>query len=118
MKFLIATLLTALLSFILAGFCPWWIISIVAFIVAAAIPQKPLLSFLSAAIAVFFLWGLQTYIIDQKNDHILAARISDLLIHRQAPLLMIFASACLGAGVSGFSALSGSLLRKIFVNRP
>ncbi|HEY0055303.1 MAG TPA: hypothetical protein VGB63_08110 [Pedobacter sp.] len=116
MKFIIALLLTALLSFIFSAFSPWWIIAVVAFIVAAAIPQKSRFSFLSAALALFLLWGIQAFVIDNKNDHILAKRIANLLIHRDWYLLVIFITAFLGSLVAGFAAISGSFLRKTLSN--
>ncbi|HEX8376312.1 MAG TPA: hypothetical protein VF602_00740 [Pedobacter sp.] len=113
MKFTIAFLLTALLSFIFSAFSPWWIIAVVAFIVAAAIPQKSRLSFLAAALALFLLWGIEAFIIDDKNDHILAKRIANLLIHRESYLIVILITAFIGSLVAGFAAISGSFLRKI-----
>jgi hypothetical protein len=117
MKFIVALFLTALLSFFLAKFCPWWIIAVAAFTVALAIPQKTRLSFLSAALALFFLWGLQSFLIDSKNEHIMAAKIAGLLVHRNSYLLIIFITACIGALVAGLAAISGSLLRKLFIAR-
>lgn len=117
MKFLIATLLTALLSFATALFFPWWIIAVVAFIVAAAIPQKPLLAFLSAAIALFLLWGIQSFIIDSNNNHILAAKVAELITHKSSAILIILITALVGALVAGFAAATGSLMREIFFSR-
>jgi hypothetical protein len=113
MKFLIAIILTALLSFATALFFPWWIIALVAFIVAAVIPQRPLLAFLAAFLAIFILWGVQSYLIDQKNNHILATKVADLLFHKSSYLLIIIVTAVVGAIVSGFAGLTGSLLRGI-----
>jgi len=47
MKFIVSILLIALLSVVVCLYLPWWIIAIVAFIVAALIPQKPVTSFFS-----------------------------------------------------------------------
>jgi cbb3-type cytochrome oxidase subunit 1 len=110
-KFIISIILTAGLSFASALFLPWWSIAVVAFIVAVAIPQKPLFAFFSAATALFLLWGLQAFIIDKNNNHLLASRIADLLIHRRSYLSIIIITATVGAIVSGFAALSGSSLR-------
>ena len=117
MKFISAIILTALFSFFLAPFSPWWIIAVVAFIIAAAIPQNAFLAFLSGSIAVFFLWGLQAYFIDSNNDHILASKVAGLLTHRNSSILVVFITAILGAVVSGFAAISGSLFRKILISR-
>ena len=53
MKFFTSILLTALLSFAACLYLPWWSIAVVAFMVAALIPQKPGKAFLTAFIALF-----------------------------------------------------------------
>jgi hypothetical protein len=45
MKFIVSLLLTALLSFALCLFLPWWFIAVAAFLVALSIPQKRGLAF-------------------------------------------------------------------------
>jgi hypothetical protein len=113
MKFLISLILTALLSFIASMFGPWWIIAVVAFIVAAAIPQKVLMSFLAASLALFFLWGIQAFLINEQNNHLLGSKVAGLLFHRNSSALMIIVTGMVGAIVAGFAAISGSFLRKI-----
>ena len=117
MKFIVAIFLTALLSYILPIFAPWWVIGIISFFVALAIPQKTRFSFLSAALALFLLWGIQALIIDFRNEHILARKIAGLIIHRNSAPALIVLTACIGACVAGLAAVSGSLLRKIISDR-
>ena len=112
MKFLISLILTALLSFAACLYLPWWSIAIVAFLIAALIPQKPGKAFLTAFIALFLLWGGLSFWISNNNDHILAHRVSQLILKMDNPYLLILATAVIGALVAGCAALAGSYLRR------
>jgi hypothetical protein len=112
MKFFISFILTILLSFAACLFLPWWSIAIAAFVVAALIPQKPFKAFLTAFVALLLLWGGLSFWISNNNDHILAHKVSQLILKMDNPYLLILATALIGALVAGFAALAGSYLRK------
>lgn len=112
MKFFISLILTALLSFAACLFLPWWSITIAAFLVAVLIPQKPGKAFLAGFIAMFLLWGGLSFWISNNNDHILAHKISQLILKMDNPMVLILVTAMIGALVAGFAALAGSYLRK------
>lgn len=112
MKFLTSLILTALLSFAACLFLPWWSIAPAAFLVAALIPQKPGKAFMAGFAALFLLWGLLSFLISNANEHILAHKISLLILNMDNPYLLMLATALIGALVGGFAALSGSYLRK------
>jgi hypothetical protein len=112
MKFLVAVLLTALLSFIAGIYIAWWwFFAIVAFAVALLVHQKAGKSFLSGFLALFLLWGGLAYWIDIKNESILSAKISELLPLGGSSLLLIVITGFIGGLVAGFAAMSGSFLR-------
>lgn len=112
MKFVAASILTALLAFVASLYLPWWSIAIAAFIVAALIHQKPWKAMLSGALGLFLLWALLSWWIDIKNQGILSARISELLPLGGSSFLLILVTSFIGALVAGMAALSGSYLRK------
>lgn len=112
MKFFISLILTILLSFAACLFLPWWSIAIAAFIVAALIPQKPFKSFVTGFAALFLLWGGLSFWMSNNNDHVLAHKISQLVLKMDNPIVLVFATALIGALVAGFAALAGSYLRK------
>jgi hypothetical protein len=112
MKFFFSFILTILLSFAACLFLPWWSIAIAAFVVAALIPQKPFKAFLTGFIALFLLWGGLSFWMSNNNDHILAHKISQLILKMDNPMLLILATALIGALVAGLAALAGSYLRK------
>ena len=112
MKFIISLLLIALLSVAACLYLPWWSIAIVAFIVAALIPQQPAKAFLTGFIALLLLWGSLSWYISSNNNHLLAHKVSMIILKTDSPYLLITATALIGALVAGFAALSGSYLRR------
>jgi hypothetical protein len=112
MKFIVSLIVTAILSFAACLFLPWWAIAFAAFIVAVAIPQKPLKAFAAASLALFLLWGGLSFFISNSNGHILAHKISKLIISMDNPILLVTVTALIGSLVAGFAALAGSYLRQ------
>ncbi len=113
MKFFISAILTALLAFAFGIYFPWWSIAIAAFIVYAMIPVKPGWAFVSAFLAAFFFWGGMAWIISSGNNHILAHRISQVILKKDDPLMLALITALIGGIVGGFAGLSGRLFRLI-----
>ena len=112
MKFISAFFLTALLSFAACLYLPWWSIAVVAFIVAAIIPQHPGKAFVAAFLALFLLWGGISFVISNNNEHLLAHKVSVLILKMDNPYALIAVTAAIGALVAGFAAVSGSFIRK------
>jgi len=100
----------AALSFTVCLFFPWWTIAIVCFLIAALIRQKPGMAFLCGFLALFILWAGLSFWISYNNDHVLAHKISKLILKNDNPNMLILVTGLIGAVVGGFAALSGSLL--------
>jgi hypothetical protein len=116
MKFLITILLTALLGYAapLFGIMPWWTFAITSLIIAVLIHQKAWKAFVAGFLGLFLLWGIQAFIIDSNNDHILSTRIASVLPFGGNTMLLLLVTAFVGGLVSGFAALTGSLARRQF----
>ena len=112
MKFITSLILMSLLSFAACLYFPWWSIAIVCFIIAALIRQSPGLAFLCGFLALFILWGGLSFWISNNNNHILAHKISLLILKKDNPYMLILLTGLIGAVVGGFAALAGSLLNK------
>ena len=112
MKFLIATILTALLSFIAGIYIPlWWFFAVVALLVALLIHQKAGNAFFAGFLGLFILWFILAFWTDYENHGVLSVKIASLLpLGGSKWILMIF-TAVIGGLVAGFAALSGSYLR-------
>src|SRR5215212_9423337 len=111
MKFLISVVLIALLSLVVCFYFPWWSIAFVAFLVTALIPQKPLWSFLAGFTGLFLLWSVLAGYLSSKNNHILAHKISLLILQTNSAILLVLFTALIGGLVAGFAALAGSYTR-------
>lgn len=111
MKFFISLLLMIFLSFAACLYMGWWSISIVCFIVAALIPQRPGTAFLTGFLALFILWGGLSFWISNNNNHLLAHKVSVIIIKNDNPFLLILITAIVGALVGGFAAITGACLR-------
>src|SRR5665647_611121 len=97
MKMIVSIVLIALLSVAACLYLPWWTIAIVAFLVAALIPQHPGKSFLTGFIALFLLWGSLAWYLSSNNDHILAHKVSMLILSFDNPAALILVTALIGA---------------------
>lgn len=111
MRFILATLLTATLSFIAGLFTPWWSLAVISFLVAVLIRQRPGIAFLSGFTGIFLCWGLLSLWIDSKNNHILSHKIAQIFPLGGSSALLILVTAVVGATVGGVAAISGSSLR-------
>jgi hypothetical protein len=117
MKFLLATLLIAVCSFIAGLFLPWWSIALVAFLVSLLINQSIGFGFISGFLGVFLLWALLAVWIDTKNDGILSHKIAQLFPLGGSSALLILVTAMVGGLVAGFAAMAGSSLRSTLIKR-
>jgi len=112
MKFVITTLLIALLSFLSGLYLPWWGFALAAFLVSALIPQRPGVSFLAGFLGLFLLWSLLSWTMDAPNNSILSKKIAVLLPLGGSTVLLILITALVGALVGGGAALTGSYIHR------
>lgn len=111
MKFLVSAVLISLISFIACLYLPWWSIAVVSLLVAIVFPQKPLWSFFAGFFALFILWTILAFIISSSNNHILAHRMSLVILKNDSPFVLMLGTGLIGALVAGFAALAGSFVR-------
>ena len=104
-------ILIVILSYLGGLFLSWWSVAIAGFLVAVLIPLPPLRSFLNGFVAVFLLWLAIAFLMDVRNDHILANRMIELILKVKNPMLIGVASAMIGGLTAGLGSLSGSYLR-------
>lgn len=111
MKFSVALILTALLSFIAGLYFPWWSIAIASFLVALLVQQKAGIAFAAGFSGLLVLWTVLAWWINVKNENILSARIGELLGIGNNPFLLILITGIIGGLVAGLAAMSGSYLK-------
>lgn len=111
MKFVTATILTALLAFISGLFLPWWGIAITSLLIAVLVHQKAGKAFLAGFVGVFILWAGLAWWIDMRNNGILSKKIAGILPLGGSSIVLILVTGLVGGLVAGFAAMSGSYLR-------
>ena len=115
MKFLtvfILTGLTAYAAYLFADQTPWWVFAIGALIAGWAVPLSSFKTWLAGFLGVFILWAVLCFIADDSNHGILSVKMAQILPLGGSPIALILATAFIGALVAGFSALTGSYLRR------
>lgn len=117
MKFFLSLILMAALSFAACLYMDWWSIAIACFLVALIIRQKPGIAFLTGFLALFILWAGLSYWISSNNEHLLAHKISEILLKKDEPMKLILVTGLIGALVGAFAALAGSILRSLFASK-
>jgi hypothetical protein len=113
LKYILSIVVTGLIAFLTGLYMPWWGIAIAAFLVSAAIPQKPAFSFLSGFLGVFLLWEVLAWWIDNKNNGILSQKIASVLPLGGSSVLLIVITSVIGGIVAGFAALAGTYMRRL-----
>jgi len=111
MKFLVATILTALLAFISGIYLPWWGFAISTLLVAVLVHQRPGRAFLAGLLGVFLLWAGLAWWIDMKNNSVLSSKIASVLPLGGNAILLVLVTGLLGGLVGGFAAMTGHYLR-------
>jgi hypothetical protein len=110
MKFLLSTLLIALVSLALGLFLPWWTVAIAAFGIVYLYRLTPGFAFLSGFAGVFICWALIALFRDTANDGILSQKIALILPLGGSGALLILVSALIGGIVGGMAGLTASFL--------
>ena len=111
MKTLIAIIIIALASFAAGLFFPWWTVAIVAFLVCLLMRLRPGAGFIAGFLSIFLLWGIHSFWLSYMNGHILAGKVSMIILKSDNIYLLVLLTALMGGLVAGLAALSGSLLR-------
>lgn len=108
MKFIAQTILIAILCYIAGLYLPFWSLAAVAFIVAVLFKTNSTTSFLSGFLAVFALWSVLAYNIDQETSSLLTDRVAQVFMGIPN-IALITITGVIGGLVGGFGAASGSL---------
>lgn len=114
MKIITAIFLTAFLAFVFGLYTtiPWWSFVVSSLVVSMAIHQKPSKAFLSGFLGLFLLWAGMAFLKDLGNEHILSAKVAQILPLGGSYFVLILVTGLVGGLVSGLAALTGSYLRQ------
>lgn len=113
-------ILILLISLVAQFFLPWWVITPIAFVLAAWIGNKPGKSFGNAFSAIFILWACMALLRTLPNENLLANRVSQVLSSSEKGmhwLLLVGITATIGGLVAGTAALAGATFKEAFGKR-
>lgn len=113
MKFFIYSLVIALLGYFLAGFTPWWSITLVAGVIGAIAGLSGIRAFFMGFLGAALLWGMLAFMLNSQNDGILASRVGQLF-GGSSPITLILITTILGGFIGGMGALTGQLAGALF----
>jgi hypothetical protein len=105
--------LTIILAYTLGLFLPWWSVTVASAIVMATMRARPLPAFLLGFLSVFIFWAAWISARSIANEHILAHRMSVMVIGKDNPWGLMALSASIGGLMGGLGGLCGSLLMRI-----
>lgn len=105
--------LTLFLAYALGLFLPWWSAALASSIVMAVMRARPMPAFLLGFLSVFLLWAVWISARSIANEHILAHRMSAMVIGKDNPWAIMALSAAIGGLMGGLGGLCGSLFMRI-----
>jgi ABC-type xylose transport system permease subunit len=85
---------------------PWWSVAIAGALTGFFIPQNRFLSFFSTFLGVLIFYCILIFFISNANNHILAQKISLLVLKNKNEIMIIIVSGLISALVAGISALT------------
>lgn len=108
---------TIILAYVLSLYLPWWSVMIAAFISGCLIPLKKAAVFFIPFIAVALLWIIQSYMLSNANDFILAKKIATLLKLNGNTILLLLVTGVVGGLAAGVSGILGRQSSALFKNK-
>ncbi|REG91468.1 hypothetical protein [Algoriphagus antarcticus] len=117
MKFILLTFLVALLVIVINPFLPYWAIMILIAILAALVGIKGAGAFFAGGFGMGLAWLGQSIYVSSISGSSLPEKMGELMGLGSDMALFAF-TGILGFLLGAFSALSGSLFRKLFKRKP
>jgi hypothetical protein len=105
---------TIILAYVLSLYLPWWSVMLATVISGYLIPLKKGSVFFIPFIAIALLWMIQSYIIGQANDFVLAKKIATLLSLQGNATLLLLVTGIIGGLAAGISGILGKQISTIF----
>lgn len=129
MKFILRTVLIAVVSWLASLYLPWWSGAIAGGLIGLLLaekrtrklfgsPRPPARAFLAGFIALFFLWGGMAWWMDWENGSMFSTKIAAIIFGEKelfmpGSFLLVFITAVIGGLIGGFSTMAGNQLGEI-----
>lgn len=112
MKFIVKIIFIAFFSYIAGLYLPFWSLALVAFVGSIIIRTSPASSFFAGFLAVFLLWSVLAFAIDQQTESLLTERVAQVFMGI-SNIVLIVITGVIGGLVGGLGAASGASLMNL-----
>lgn len=116
MKATLIALLTCLTVLLVGKIAPYWVLMVLVGFWSLIINPRPWTAFFSGGLAFGLSWFVLTIWISIQSESALPSQMADLMGVKNDNLLWL-ATAVLGFLIGGFSAMTGSLFRRVTERR-
>lgn len=117
MKFILLSLLIVLLVIIFNPFLPYWAVMILIALMAAVAGSKGVAAFFAGGLGMALAWLGQAIYLSSMYGSSLPQKMGELM-GLGSEMALFVGTAVLGFLLGSFSALSGSLVPKLFKKKP
>ncbi|MEM0938915.1 MAG: hypothetical protein AAF600_10340 [Bacteroidota bacterium] len=114
MKLIIRIIVIGVLTYFLSSLSAWWIAMVIPFFVCFAFPSSSLNAFVAGFLGVGLTWMGYSWILDAQNESAFSYKIAAIM-QVGDPLILVLAAGIIGGFASGFSAISGTCFRQLFI---
>ncbi|MDE0472162.1 MAG: hypothetical protein OXH57_09500 [Ekhidna sp.] len=116
MKLIIRIICIGAITYFVSPFTGWWLCMLASFVVSFVSPSSGLNAFISGFLGVGLVWIGHSWTLDVENASSFSAKISEIMGLKD-PLILVLASGAVGGVAGGFSSITGSIFRYLFVRR-
>lgn len=114
MKLIIRIIVIGGLTYFLSAIGPWWLAMAFAFAVCFISPSSGLNAFIAGFLGVGLTWMGHAWNLDVLNDSSFSVKIAEIM-QLNDPIYLVLAAGAIGGIAGGFSALSGTFFRQLFL---
>ncbi len=116
MKFLIRFILIAVLGYFLPFYMPWWILIIISFVIGFMVYGPGFNLFLAGFLGGGLVWLGLSFKLHTDSGGILTDKMISIFGYEDG-IVLILAAGILGGLIAGFSIVTGSSFRKLFLRK-
>lgn len=113
MKNIVIIPIIIFISYLAQIFLPWWIVSVICFVVCYSADLSKFVAFASSLLAIFVLWYFKAWIADGNFDVPMSILLGNVMGGISGGAVL-FLTAMVGSIVGGLSGLLGAWSRLLF----
>ena len=116
MKLIIRIIAIGALTYFLSPLGAWWFSMIIAFAVCTLSPSSGLNAFIAGFLGVGLTWMGHAWSLDVQNASVFSEKIGTIM-RLEDTILLVLITGAIGGIAGGFSSLSGSTFRQMFLKQ-